>query len=39
MITASTKHGIIVDLYPKARPEIILVAAPVLQALARFNTG
>ncbi len=33
-MTAKTKIGIIVDLYPRASPEIMLVAAPVLQDLA-----
>jgi len=39
MIIAKTKDGTIVDLYPKAKPDIILVAAPVLHDLAKFKTG
>jgi hypothetical protein len=39
MLTAMAKIGMITDLYPRARPNITLVAAPVLQESATSCTG
>lgn len=39
MLIAMANMGIITDLYPKARSNITLVAAPVLQESATSCTG
>jgi hypothetical protein len=39
ILTAMAKIGMITDLYPNARPNITLVAAPVLQESATSCTG